>query len=1097
MPPALSSSDADNKICPGESVTFTASAAIAAYYEFLIDDISVQNSTTNTYTTKSLTNGQVVTVKAIPSTGCASAPSNSMVITVNNPPVVNLLSSDFDHSICPGETVTFTATSATASTYEFLVNGSSVQNGPSDEFITSTLTNGQTITVRGYDGNGCSTLSTGITITVNPVPFVILTSSEFDQTICAGDGVTFIAFTSIPVASYNFLINGASVQNSSSATFSTTSLLNTDIVTVEATTAAGCSALSNTISFTVKSLPSITLSDSDPDDIICVGEAITFTAISATADSYEFFVNGSSVQKGSSTQYITSSLTNGQTVTVQANSADGCSITSSGITFTVNSLPTVNLISDKSTICSGETVLFTANSVTATEFEFFVDGISVQNSASNTYVTSSLTNGQIVTVKVSDGNTCTALSNSVTTIVNPLPLISMFSSDADNVICAGDVITFTANAPTATNYEFFVDGVSVQNSATNLYSTSSLTDGQTVTVQATTASGCAALHAGIVTTVNPLPAVNLVSSDVDNTICAGGSVTFTATSATGISYAFFVDGVSKQSGTSNQYVTSVLSDGQTVSVKIFDNNGCSIVSSGITTTVNQIPVVLLTSSDADNTICPGESITFTATSATASMYEFFVDGISVQNSASNIYVTSSLTNSQTVTAKATTTSGCATVSNGITTFVNILTAILSSSDADNVICAGDVVTFTANAPTATNYEFFVDGVSVQNSATNLYITSSLTDGQTVTVQTTTASGCTDLSLGVITVVNPLPTVSLTSSDTDNTICFGQQITFIASSPTASMYEFFVDNVSVQNSASSQYITNSLLNGQVVQVKAITAANCFVVSNGIATTVNAIPIVVLSSSDADNTICPGESVSFTAYAPTAVNYEFFVNSISVQNSTSNIYLTTGLLDGQIVTVKVTTASSCSAISAGITTSVTNLAVTLSSSDADNIICPGETITFTANSATATGFEFFVDGVSVQNNTTNTYTTSSLTNGQTVHVVASVGVCSLSSNSIPVAVELMTVSLTSNDADNRICPGVTVTFTANSSTAITYEFFVDGTSVQNGASNTYTTNALIDGQNISVKAVSAGGCEAIHSGIVTDVEDISSVNKLGYR
>jgi hypothetical protein len=55
-------------------------------------------------------------------------------------------------------------------------------------------------------------------------------------------------------------------------------------------------------------------------------------------------------------------------------------------------------------------------------------------------------------------------------------------------------------------------------------------------------------------------------------------------------------------------------------------------------------------------------------------------------------------------------------------------------------------------------------------------------------------------------------------------------------------------------------------------------------------------------------------------------------------------------------------------------------------------------------------------------------------------------------------ITTVSLTSSDADNTICAGETVTFTANSATATSYEFFVDGILVQKSGSNQYTINTL---------------------------------------
>jgi len=88
-----------------------------------------------------------------------------------------------------------------------------------------------------------------------------------------------------------------------------------------------------------------------------------------------------------------------------------------------------------------------------------------------------------------------------------------------------------------------------------------------------------------------------------------------------------------------------------------------------TITVNLPPEPLLTSTDVDNTICEGDSVTFTGTDGDE--YEFYVNGISAQSqSASNTFTTSSLDNGDVVTVRALDNlSGCDTFSTGITTSV--------------------------------------------------------------------------------------------------------------------------------------------------------------------------------------------------------------------------------------------------------------------------------------------------------------------------------------------------------------------------------------------------------------------------------------------
>ncbi len=187
------------------------------------------------------------------------------------------------------------------------------------------------------------------------------------------------------------------------------------------------------------------------------------------------------------------------------------------------------------------------------------------------------------------------------------------------------------------------------------------------------------------------------------------------------------------------------------------------------------------------------------------------------------------------------------------------TAGLTSSDADNIICAGDAVTFTATG--GTSYQFFVDAVS-QGAASGIsnFNTSSLANEQVVTVKVTDVNTCFATSQGITTTVNPLPTAGLTSSDADNIICAGDEVTFTATG--GSTYEFFVDAVS-QGAASSTatFITSSLTNGQVVTVKVFSANNCFATSTGITTTVNALPAASFIASPGAGT-CAGTDVTYT-------------------------------------------------------------------------------------------------------------------------------------------------------------------------------------------------------------------------------------------
>lgn len=86
------------------------------------------------------------------------------------------------------------------------------------------------------------------------------------------------------------------------------------------------------------------------------------------------------------------------------------------------------------------------------------------------------------------------------------------------------------------------------------------------------------------------------------------------------------------------------------------------------------------------------------------------------------------------------------------------------------------------------------------------------------------------------------------------------------------------------------------------------------------TVNLPPNPTLSSSDADNLICQGDSVTYTATDGDV--YEFYINGTSAQaESVTNTFTTTGLADGDVVTVRaLDNLTGCDTFSAGVTMSI---------------------------------------------------------------------------------------------------------------------------------------------------------------------------------
>lgn len=1053
---AVITSQPDLELCPEDSLVVEAfsgvpdSVAITSF-EFFYNGVSLgapsPNDTLRTFF--NLNDSDTISVLSYQD-GCVSDTMPTFVYTVFNSPVFNFTTSDADSTICAGDLVTFNAWSADSlNQFVFEVNGIGVTPFQDSlaEYTTTTLADNDIIFAIATDSNSCvDTLN--MVFQVDSLPVVTLAESTGGNVICQGESVVFTAGGS---NSYEFFIDGVSVQGPSLLnTYTTTSLQQGDTVTVRGVNTNGCTQFSNTeYTYFVTASPAVALSSSDADSSICSFETVTFTG--SNAATYEFFINGVSAQgPGTNNVYLTDTLNHSDTITVVGSFA-GCDAESSEIVMEVFTAPTTTLSNDDvggdNTICAGTSVTFTSTG--ATSYEFLVDGTTVQGpSATNTFVTSTLLDGQVVTVNGVSNGCLVSQNQTFTVLINPV--VDLFSNDVDNIICEGDPITFTgANAST---YEFFVDGISVQAPSTDftLDNPAIAPGAHTVTVVGTAGNGCTDVSPVINLTVNAIPTITATSSDANNIICAGETVTFTG--AGGDMYQFFLDGTPQGSmSATNTFVTSNLLDGQTLTIN-GSLLGCQSASNAITTTVNPVPTVALNSTDVDNIYCDGEIVDYTATGA--NNYEFFVNTVS-QGAPSPV----NTINSSTFGIGSITLEVVGEINNCFdTTTANITinplpTAGLTSSEPTNSICSGESVTYTATGGVL--YEFFVNGVSQGTLSPNdTYTTNALADNDVVSVVVSAPTGCTDTSTFAAISVAPFPTMTLVSTDT--TICAGQLVDFTATGATD--YEFFINGVSQGAPSAVNTLSSATLNNGDVVTVAGTDAGCTANSGNIVFVVYGFPVVDLIN-NGDSQLCVGEASDLVAQG--ASNYEFFVNGIS-QGAPSPVNTFNGALNnGDVVTVEGETNGCASAGNNSVTFTVFNFPTLGTSTSTGTTICLGDLVTVTGSGAMT--YEFFQNGMLVQQGASTDYTTSSLEDGDQVTVIGYNGDCPSTPDVITFTVNTMALDL-AVAPDAFICEGENVVFTANG--ADEYLFFVNGVAQgAQGPNNTFTSSTLTDQDQVT--------------------------------
>ncbi|NLL28841.1 MAG: gliding motility-associated C-terminal domain-containing protein [Bacteroidales bacterium] len=529
---------ADDTVCVGSVVNLNC------------DLINAANPNDYTFNWKNINSGKAYSGKSISDT-IILAGKNEFVVTVTNPWCQTAIDTvcvygvekysveifSEDTSICKGDTAKLIATGANQ--YQW-------SNGESNDNIIVSPSSTTIYYVTSVDSNGCNGSDT-ITITVNEAPNVKIATDKTE--ICPGDTANLIA---IGASQYEWS-SGESNDNITVSPSSTT------IYYVMGMNSNGCSG-SDTITITVNEAPNLNITADKTE--ICPGDAANLIATGASQ--YEWS-NGESndniiVSPSSTTNYYVTSV-----------DSNGCS-GSDTITITVNEAPNINIATNKTEICLGDTANLIATG--ASQYEW-----SSGESNDNLIVSPSSTTIYYVTGV--DSNGCSG-SDTITITVNEAPNINITANKTE--ICSGDAANLIATG--ASQYEWnngeSNDNIIVSPSSTTTYY-----------VTGVDSNGCSGSDT-ITITVNEAPNLNITADKTE--ICSGDAANLIATGASQYEWS---------NGESNDNLIVSPSSTTTYYVTGMNSNGCS-GSDTITITVNEAPNLNIT---ADKTeICPGDQV---------------------------------------------------------------------------------------------------------------------------------------------------------------------------------------------------------------------------------------------------------------------------------------------------------------------------------------------------------------------------------------------------------------------------------------------------------------------------------------------------------
>lgn len=775
LPEPIVSAVGPTEFCEGGSVTLTTGSFSSYSWSTGDTTQSIVVSVAGDYT-----------VTVTDANGCVGT-SSATTVTVNPPPTPTI-SADGPTTFCDGDDVVLTSSAAVSYLWS---------TGETTQSITVTTTGSYTVSVT--DVNGCVGDSDPIDITVNDNPTPTITPDGPTE-FCDGDSVIL---TSSAAAAYVW----STGDTTQSITVTTSGTYNVTVVD-----ANGCVGTSADITINVNDLPTPTVTPSGPTTF-CEGGSVTLTASGATSYLWN---------TGDTTQAITVSTTGTYVVTVT--DANGCSADSDGVDVTVNPLPTPTITA------SGPTQFCDGGSVDLT----LTDGASWLWNTGATSQTITVSNTGSYWATVTDGNGCSANSDTVDVVVddNPIPTIT---PDGPTEFCTLDTVTLTASA-----------GVSY------LWSTGDTTQSITVdtsgvfTVTVTDAQGCTGTSAPTQVIVNPLPDAT-VSWNSPLEFCPGDSVRLISRPA--VSYLW--------SNGDTTIFTDVFTSGE-YTVLVTDENGCQRLSDTITVTVYPQPMPWITA-DGPLEFCDEEDVVLTLNNNTL----VSPSGPFLWNT-SETTVAITVENTGSYWAELVDLNGCTGYSDTVDVTVWDLPEPVISTDGPPSFCVGDTI-FLTSTPAETY--LWSTGDTTQT------IMALVTGEYSVTV--TDTNGCTATSPPTFVDIqaNPNPTIT---PDGFVEICEGDSIVLTAAEASSYLWNTGDTTQTILVTAAGTY-----------NVTATDSTGCSGTSSDVVVSENPNPEPTITL-NGPNEFCEGGDVTLSTQTFVTYQWSTGASSQSITVSATGIY-----------------------------------------------------------------------------------------------------------------------------------------------------------------------------------------------------------------
>jgi gliding motility-associated-like protein len=725
---------------------------------------------------------------------CASAPFTQQIV-VKDKPNANF---SLPAAICQGGTINLNATSnncggTTATGFNWEIPGGNP--------AVSTVANPGTIqfnaagnpTIRLTATNECGATTVERTLLINPTPEV---SVPADVALCRGQVAGPFTFTTQPAnatitwtntntaigipASGSGNINAFTAGNVGNASITVRPVLGT------------CSGTSKTFSISVNPLPEAPVAPPVPN--YCVGDVaqpLSATALQGHTLRWYTIATGGTALASAPTPSTLAAGTTSWWVSQVVN-ATGCEGPRSQVMVTVYAIPTLtNAIGNNPTTCAannGSIILSGLQPNTSYSVSYSRNGVqqtaNLTSNAAGNITIASLVAGVYDNIRVSIGGGCASAPRGPVSLSDPTPPATPVAG-SNGPVCVGNTLNLTATSTTPGALVYTWSGPNGFNSNLQNPSIGNVQQAAAGTYSVTARLGnCTSPAATVQVVVNPTPTVTVTSN---SPVCSGNPINLSASSpSSGIVYAW--TGPDNFSSSDQNPTIASAAAVHAGTYRVTGTLGaCPSPERTVQVVVNPTPTIgTVVPVNPTNCATATGSIQLTGLAANTSYtVTYNRDGIP-QTAIISSTVAGTLTIPNLVAGTYSdikvSSNGCTSASVGPVSLSDPTPPATPVAGSNGPVCVGNTLNLTATSATPGALVYTWSGPNGFNSNLQNPSIGNVQQAAAGTYSVTARLGnCTSPAATVQVVVNPTPTVTVTSN---SPVCSGNPINLSASSPSS-------------------------------------------------------------------------------------------------------------------------------------------------------------------------------------------------------------------------------------------------------------------------------------------------------------------------